>query len=170
MCYRRHFTAATFPHFPLPLSFSLFFSVFRIRCTQTAHRCGEEQEDLREKSIQTRQGDTTNQHSSCTSVNRFSLLLCVSILSDTNLFICFCFRVERATDDTMQSSSSTSTPARAPSAPAPSADRVLCLCLSSFYPFPLLQCRTYSARQYHITDGDCLRDAIFVNMFSCANC
>jgi hypothetical protein len=64
----------------LSLTFPLSpFSILRIRCTQTAHRCGEEQEDLREKSIQTRQGDTPIQHSIGTSAHLSFLftLLCL---------------------------------------------------------------------------------------------
>ena len=73
---------------------------------------------------------------------RFFSLLCVTNVLHTLFIPAYC-RAERATDDTMPSSSSISTRARAPLVPAPSADRAHCLSLSlSFTVFlgPFLQC------------------------------
>ena len=66
--------------------------------------------------------------------------LCVTNVLHTLFIPAYC-RVERATDDTMPSSSSISTPARALLVPALSADRDHCLSLSfTLFLGPFLQC------------------------------
>ena len=102
---------------------------------------------------------------------RFFSLLCVTNVLHTLFIPTYC-RVERATDDTMPSSSSISTRARVLLVPALSADRAHCLSLSLSLFFLVLSCSAVryllcSPPQYHITGRDCFSDVIFVNIFFC---
>ena len=96
---------------------------------------------------------------------RFFSLLCVTNVLHTLFIPAYC-RAERATDDTMPSSSSISTRARAPLVPAPSADRAHCLSLSLFHCFSwsffAVQCVTCSALLHNIIS---LAEIVSVTLF-----
>ena len=94
---------------------------------------------------------------------RFFSLLCVTNVLHTLFIPTYC-RVERATDDTMPSSSSISTPGRVLLVPALSADRAHCLSLFHCFSwsFFAVQCVTCSALLHNIIS---LAEIVSVTLF-----
>lgn len=94
---------------------------------------------------------------------RFFSLLCVTNVLHTQFIPTYC-RVERATDDTMPSSSSISTPGRVLLVPALSADRAHCLSLFHCFSWSFLavQCVTCSALLHNIIS---LAEIVSVTLF-----
>ena len=155
---------------PLLPTLSSFFSL-RIRCAQTAHGCGEEQEDIREKPVQTRQGDTASQSidHTATIISLFFTPLCHQCLTHC-LFLLTAGWRGRQTIRCQARQASQLRQELSWYQHYRQIETIVSLSLSLFFLVLFCSAVRYllcSPPQYHITGRDCFSDVIFVNIFFC---